>query len=115
MGWKTEWKKEKMLETSIFSFSHNVFQKPSLLGWLKFGLCVKTLNVDWIIKEVANTVGKGGNIDLQSCVAIGLWMLYHMVIVLELLKKWLKINMAEYLGFAFEKLENNVPKKWKWW
>ena len=35
---KTLWVKEKMLDTSIFSFSHSVFQKPSSPGSLKVGI-----------------------------------------------------------------------------
>ena len=30
--WKTLWEKEKMLVTSIFSFSHNVFKRPLSQG-----------------------------------------------------------------------------------
>ena len=32
IGWKTFWEKEKMLVTSIFSISHNVFKRTSSLG-----------------------------------------------------------------------------------
>ena len=41
---KTLWEKEKMLVTSIFSFSHNVFKSLFLQGRYKSGLCVKELN-----------------------------------------------------------------------
>ena len=37
------WKKEKMLVTSIFSFSYNVFKSPLFQSLLKSGLCRKEL------------------------------------------------------------------------
>ena len=41
---KTLWKKEKMLVTSIFSFSHSVFQSlPPPYHW-KLGFCCKNFN-----------------------------------------------------------------------
>ena len=40
---KTSWEKEKMLVTSIFSFSHNVFKSLLLRGCKKSGLCGKVL------------------------------------------------------------------------
>ena len=44
--WKILRKKEKMLVTSIFSFSHNIFKKLHFQGCLKSGLCGKELIVD---------------------------------------------------------------------
>ena len=38
MGGKTLWEKEKMLATSIFSFSHYVFQRLLFQGRCKWGL-----------------------------------------------------------------------------
>ena len=54
-GERTLWGKEKMLVTSIFSFSHSVFKKLFSQG-LKSRLCGKELNQ-------ANCVGNGGNHD----------------------------------------------------
>ena len=48
--YKTMWKKEKMLVTSIFSFSHNVFKRlhfPSL----EAGLCSKGLKAPYDLLE----------------------------------------------------------------
>ena len=42
-GLKTVWEKEKMLITSIFSFSHNVFKSPLCQGHLESGLYGKGL------------------------------------------------------------------------
>ena len=39
------WEKEKMLVTSIFSFSHNVFKSFLIHGRYKAGLCGKEFNV----------------------------------------------------------------------
>ena len=42
--WKTLWEKEKMLVTSIFSFSHNVFKSFPFQGRYQSGLRGKQLN-----------------------------------------------------------------------
>ena len=44
IGLKTLWEKEKMLVTSIFSFSCNVFKRLPFQGCEKLGLYVKELN-----------------------------------------------------------------------
>ena len=46
MGQKKKplWEKEKMLVTSIFSFSHNVFKRLLFQHHLMLGLCGKGLN-----------------------------------------------------------------------
>ena len=64
---KTLWEKEKMLVTSIFSFSHNVFKRVFTQGSQKSGLCGKELTFTleililthqhWTAFE--NIVGKG--------------------------------------------------------
>ena len=41
IGLKTLWEKEKMMVTSIFSFSHFVFKGFFTKGWLKSGFCGK--------------------------------------------------------------------------
>ena len=41
---ETLWEKEKMLVTSIFSFSHNVFKSHLFQGCQKSGLCGEELN-----------------------------------------------------------------------
>ena len=42
---KTLWEKEKMLVTSIFSFSHNIFRSLIYQGISNLGLCDKGLKV----------------------------------------------------------------------
>ena len=49
MAKKTLWEKEKMLVTSIFSFSHNVVKKLLLLGHENQGLFGKALKIYWCI------------------------------------------------------------------
>ena len=57
------WEKEKMLVTSIFSFSHNAFKGIYRLGREKVGLCGQELNAakraELVCVRVENIVGKG--------------------------------------------------------
>ena len=52
MGRKHCGKKEKMLVTSIFFFSHNVFKRLQFQGLWKFGLCGKDLNSMQLISQL---------------------------------------------------------------
>ena len=56
------WEKEKMLVTSIFSFSHNVFKKASNLGLLKVGIVWQR------VKNVSITETKSDATVLFSCI-----------------------------------------------
>ena len=51
IGLKTLWEKEKMLVTSIFSFSHNVFKSFLFQGCLKSGLFGKGLMQEYKYKD----------------------------------------------------------------
>ena len=42
--WKTLWEKEKMLITSIFAFSYDVFKKASMLGSIKVKIVCLRVN-----------------------------------------------------------------------
>ena len=61
--------KEKMLVTSFFSNSHNVFKRLLSQGPQKSGLCCKGLNVAQMIISVfdweENIVGRGENAGYQ--------------------------------------------------
>ena len=45
--WVENWKKEKLLVTSNFSFSHSVFKRPVSQGRQKLSLCGNGLNVQF--------------------------------------------------------------------
>ena len=51
IGWKTFGEKEKMLVTSVFSFSHDVFKRFLPNGSYKSGLCGKEIKY-YLILEV---------------------------------------------------------------
>ena len=54
-GKKTLWEKEKLLVTSIFSFSHNVFKRLVSQGHQKVSLCGNGLNSKLIVTKAQKT------------------------------------------------------------
>ena len=71
-GWKTQSEKEKLLDTSNFSFSHSVFKRLVLPTCKKQGLFGKGLNFNSLGKELKFSLA-----DNKSVVALMMISVYH--------------------------------------